>query len=314
MVEAIQRAVDFSEQRLAELRKSISDIVPPEQLVITVGSYARREASASSDLDYYTILQDDVDASVASSWDDPLRQHISDVVGTLPSAQGAFAANVKQSELLNNYGGSRDSNETITRRMLYLLEGEHLTCQDKFLFLRNKIIRRYVANTPRDHQLAFYLLNDVIRYWRTLAVDYADKTFGTSNPKPWPVRNIKLIFSRKLIYASGLFSVALTADRSEAEKISILEAMFNKTPLERIKYVSGDNCSRRLLEMYSFFLEEIGDPEKRHHLDSLTVENATCDPVFRKLKNEGHYFSRELMGTFTKTFHSSHPIHMAVIF
>ena len=49
-------------------------------------------------------------------------------------------------------------------------------------------------------------------------------------------------------------------------------------------------------------------------VDGLNREERNSDPTFRELKNEGHYFSRELMGLFHKTFHLSHPIHMAVTF
>lgn len=308
----IDSAKAFSEARLAELRNELRDIIPSDQLVVTCGSYARREASAASDMDFYAILPDDSDGEPA--WTSGLRSMVARIIGKLPAQDGAFAANIRGSELLENYGGSRDSNVTITRRMLYLLEGEYLTNHESFLDTRRAIIERYVGNTPSDHQIAFYLLNDIIRYWRTMAVDYADKTYGATNPKPWAIRNIKLVFSRKLIYASGLFSVALTADRTREKKIDILEMLFGMTPIERIKYICGDSSSKRLLEMYDVFLEETAKPEVRSHLDTLDRDARTDDPVFRDLKNEGHYFSRELMGLFHRTFHASHPIHMAVVF
>jgi hypothetical protein len=310
----IDEAITFSNSKLFELRESLGALVPPEQLVVTCGSYARREASSASDMDYYSILGDNAESMETPSWDPDLQTEIKNKVGKLPSAQGAFATNISERELLENYGGYNDSNATITRRMLYLLEGDYLTCPEKFRTLRRKIIERYVDHTPGDHQLAFYLLNDIVRYWRTLAVDYADKTYGAEKPKPWAIRNIKLIFSRKLIYASGLFSVALTADRIKEDKIKILEEMFNFTPLDRLKQISGANVVEQLFQMYSFFLEQLADNSIREHLDGLSLENGRTDPIFRRLKNEGHYFSRELMGVFTRTFHASHPIHMGVIF
>ena len=122
------------------------------------------------------------------------------------------------------------------------------------------------------------------------------------------------MFSRKLIYASGLFSVALTADRLKEDKIEILEKMFSITPIERIKYVCGESSSKRLFEMYEFFLVELSQANVREHLERLPRSEKATDPTFRRLKNEGHYFSRELMNLFHRTFHASHPIHMAVIF
>jgi predicted nucleotidyltransferase len=310
----IARAKKFSDVRLGEVRSALSSLIPAGELIVTCGSYARREASEASDMDYYTVLNEGSDASKATEWSAALAAEVERSIGKLPSAEGAFAANITRSQLLKNYGGSRDSNESITRRMLYLLEGEYLTEESLFHDIRREIIERYVDNTPGDHQVAFYLLNDVIRYWRTMAVDYAEKTYGASNPKPWAIRNIKLVFSRKLIYASGIFSIALTADRTKENKVNILESLFKMTPIDRIKYVCGESSSERLLQMYSYFLDQIGDPAVRAELDILKNEDRAGSKIFRDLKNEGHYFSRELMGLFQRTFHASHPIHMAVVF
>jgi predicted nucleotidyltransferase len=304
---------DFSEQKLRELRSKLSSNVPPGELVVTCGSYARREAVADSDLDFYSVSPADT-GEEKPEWYGRLEAAVLDVVGKLPSRTGAFSAVIPTTELLKNYGGSEDTNESITRRMLYLLEGEFLTEEEKFISLRRNILERYVSNTPRDHQLAFYLLNDIIRYWRTLAVDYAHKTHGAEEIKPWAIRNVKLVFSRKLIYASGLFAVALTADRREVDKVDILEMLFSMTPIERIRYVSGEPQSTRLFQIYDMFLDRMSEDTVRHHLENLPLEERTTDQIFREIKNEGHYFSRELMGLFQRTFHASHPIHMGVVF
>lgn len=311
---AIQEAHDFSESRVRDLRAALSTIVPAGELVVTCGSYARKEACPSSDLDYYSILTDKA-AQSDCPWAQQVQEVISTQIGKMPSAEGAFAQNIARSDIMKNFGGPDDSNATITRRMLYLLEATYLNNENLFKEIRKDIITKYVANTPRDHQIAFYLLNDLVRYWRTIAVDYANKTSSSSSKKPWAIRNIKLVYSRKLIYASGLFSIALTADRKCDKKIDLLDYLFSLTPLERIKYVCGEPHSKRLFELYSMFLENISKDNTREALDLLkNREDGDKSDIYRQLKNEGHYFSRELMGLLQSTFHSSHPIHMAVIF
>lgn len=303
----------FSNQKLQELRTSLSSVIPAGELVVTCGSYARREAVLASDLDFYSVTSSTAKGD-KPKWFSQLEKAVTEVIGKLPSRDGAFSEIIKTNQLLKDYGGSNDTNKSITRRMLYLLEGEYLTEENTFRELRRNIIERYVGNTPRDHQIAFYLLNDIIRYWRTMAVDYADKTYGAEKAKPWAIRNVKLVFSRKLIYASGLFSVALTADRREVAKVDMLTQLLSMTPVDRIAYVCGEAQSKRLFEIYDNFLDRMADPTVREHLEHLPLSERTCDAVFRDIKNEGHYFSRELMGVFHRTFHTAHPIHMAVIF
>jgi hypothetical protein len=82
--------------------------------------------------------------------------------------------------------------------MLLLLEGEWLVNEAGFHSLRREILQRYIGDKMTDHQLSLFLLNDVIRYYRTMAVDYEFKTNEGDKPKPWGIRNIKLVFSRKL--------------------------------------------------------------------------------------------------------------------
>ncbi len=309
----LSKARAFSDDRLTQLRSSLATVCSPEDVIVTCGSYARRDATASSDLDYF-IIGPDVNAAALEPVNKAIVAEIDRIVGKRPSADGAFASNIGEDELLQNYGGSKDSNDAITRRMLFLLEGDYLNNESKFHDLRTQIIARYVDETPLDHQLAFYLLNDLVRYWRTLAVDYADKTYGQANPKPWAIRNAKLVFSRKLIYASGLFAVALTCDRQRDAKVEILNFLFSMPPIDRLRYICGDAATQRAAELYYFFIGKMDDEDVREHLEKLPRENKGTDSIFRSIKNEGHYFSRELFGLFEKTFHSSHPIHMAVVF
>ncbi len=68
----------------------------------------------------------------------------------------------------------------------YLEEDNHLLTRDG---------KRY--RVPR------FLLNDIVQFWRTMAVDFASKQRDRAG-KGWGLRNAKLRMSRKLIFASGL--------------------------------------------------------------------------------------------------------------
>jgi len=197
--------------------------------------------------------------------------------------------------------------------MLFLLEGEWLANPIGLKAIRRSILERYIGPKISDHQLALFLLNDIIRYYRTIAVDYEFKTGEGPTPKPWGIRNIKLVFSRKLLYASGLFSVAKTADHAWEEKIEILESLFELPVIDRMIKICGRPRMDTLLRSYDHFLSRLEDPTVREKLKSLKRDDRD-DLLFRNLKNEGHNFTRELMKLFEATFDSTHPIHRAVVF
>ncbi len=316
---AIDRAKSYSEERLVALRERIANLVPASETVLTCGSYARREASTESDIDFFVITQqpDPTDGkhfeADALPWFDGLKAAINEVVPIGPAEGGAFSNVESRDAMLHNIGGEQDNNAKMTRRMLFLLEGEWLFNAEGLRAIRRQILERYIGSGISDHQLALFLLNDIIRYYRTMAVDYEFKTGEGPTPKPWGIRNIKLIFSRKLLYASGLFSVGKTADRAWARKIDLLEALFDLPVIDRMVAICGQAKIEALLTSYDHFLQRLEEPHVRERLKNLKRESRE-DPLFRELKNEGHNFTRELMKLFEETFDSTHPIHRAVIF
>lgn len=315
-MDAYSQAKIFSEKKLAELRSSLVDIVPASEVVVTCGSYARREASRSSDIDFFIITDAELSSFAEENadsvaWVDSVRTAVGKIVPIEPAGGGAFSQFESRHAMLHNIGGSADSNEKFTRRMLFLLEGEWLFNADKFKKIRRQILERYISDKITDHQLTLFLLNDIIRYYRTIAVDYEFKAF--EGDKPWAIRNIKLIFSRKLLYVSGLFSVGLTADLRHDLKIERLEALFEMPALDRMREICGEARMVDVIACYNRFLDRLADEEYRKNLIALPKEGRS-DPVFRDLKNEGHHFTRELMKLFEVTFDTTHPIRRAVIF
>jgi predicted nucleotidyltransferase len=308
---AIERSRKFSETKLTDLRSRLAEVIPPEEVVLTCGSYARREASGASDIDFFIITQ--VSETHKLPWVEKAKAMIDEIIPIEPAASGAFANVEMRDSMLRNIGGDNDSNQKITRRMLFLLEGEWLFNASGLKSVRRQIIEHYIRSSMTDHQLALFLLNDIIRYYRTIAVDYEFKTVEGEKPKPWGIRNIKLVFSRKLLYASGLFSVAMTADRSREEKVSVLERLFELPVIDRLIDICGLARMVPVLNCYDHFLAKLEDTEIRTRLNGLRRDQRD-DPVFRDLKNEGHHFTRELLKLFEGTFDSTHPIRKAVVF
>jgi Nucleotidyltransferase domain len=195
MTKAIERAKDYSEIKLAELRQHLENIAPPGEVILTCGSYARREASDESDIDFFIITsspasppEPQADKSELA-WVESVKESINAVVPVEPSEGGAFFKVEDGDAMLRNIGGEDDNNAKITRRMLLLLEGEWLFNPRGLQNIRRQMLERYIGKHVSDHRIALFLLNDIVRYYSTVAVDYEFKTVEGEKPKPWRIRN-----------------------------------------------------------------------------------------------------------------------------
>src|SRR5687767_9425350 len=116
----------YSETVLGELRDILADRLAGEDILLTNnGSFARREACPLSDLDFFIICRSGDEQRVQALREKVL-PHIARVVPKPPAAGGAFATVEALDTMLANIGGQHDPNAKITRRMLFLLEGEWL--------------------------------------------------------------------------------------------------------------------------------------------------------------------------------------------
>lgn len=302
----IQKAKVYSDEKIKELRDVLQTLDLDKGIaIVAVGSIARREASEQSDLDYFVITTSEVDNK-------SIRTHVSSVLSSAgirePSSTGAFAKAVARDEFLSSIGGNEESNDELTRRMLFLLESEWLYGEEIYEELISAMIDCYIKDSITPHQLARFFLNDLIRYYRTICVDFEYKT-GTLG-KSWGDRNIKIMFSRKLLYFSGVISSAETTQSAFSHKREILGKLFRLTPMERIEEVCGVNAEKAL-KQYDEFLGWLSDVETREFLAGVSKE-AQCDR-FREMKNAGHHFSWELELLLRNTYAGTHPIHQALV-
>ena len=131
-----------------------------------------------------------------------------------------------------------------------------------------------------------FLLNDIVRFWRTMAVDFASKQRDRAGAG-WGLRNAKLRMSRKLIFASGLlvcFSANLDSelnDQISTDRDDIKLKLINhirdyvrKTPLEILaksmeQYKVPEVIAKDLFGAYAEFLGILDDEKSREALKAL---------------------------------------------
>jgi hypothetical protein len=160
-----------------------------------------------------------------------------------------------------------------------------------------------------------FLQNDIARYWRTVAVDFAYKRRDRAG-KGWALRTAKLRLSRKLTYAAGLVACfrcselqasgaepeILDAARRGARVVEDLEGILEHTPLEilasaYLQFQKFDSA-RKLLAAYDGFLGILDDKDFRDHLDELPQEQVAEDSRFKKVRELGHEFQTALNDLF----------------
>jgi len=305
----IRAAKEYSGQIIKSLREALGVTSAERSIsIVIVGSLARGEASSFSDLDYFLVSDgNEVSGQVTQ---DNVVIAAKNIGLREPSAGGAFGGMVSRSNLLDIIGGEGDSNSALTRRMLFLLESDWIGGRTLYDAILTEAVERYISEKITQHQIARFLLNDLIRYYRTICVDFEFKTVSVG--KSWGDRNIKLMFSRRLLYFSGVLAVAATAQSAWLEKRRVLSRLLCMTPIERIQDICGDSASQ-LLDSYNDFLGWMADATSRKLLSETTSDKLSHSEAFREMKNAGHHFSWHLERLLQRTFASSHPIHQALI-
>ena len=114
----VSKAQKFSLETLNKLRNDTRKMSLGDDIMVsTAGSYARHEASEQSDIDFSAFH---VHGAVVPA--QALEDCIKGVVSIEPAEGGTFGRSHDISELIENFGGTKETNASLTRRLLFLLE------------------------------------------------------------------------------------------------------------------------------------------------------------------------------------------------
>lgn len=286
----------FSEQRFSMLRQSLEkaeEICADRACVYATGSFGRGEASAYSDIDLFIV----------SLWNEAKREshlsklkeivlkaeliHASERLEFPPFSQdGRFLQQHSERKLIEATGDPKDDFEnTFTARLLLLLESQPLTARPVHSKIIDDVIAKYWSEYSRHSEcfMPGFLANDILRYWRTLCLNYEANTSNETAEQVSKRRldNYKLKHSRMLTCYSALLVLLHIFVKNGTVTVEDAQRMVYQTPTERIGWLAADtdapdvsHALEALLEKYERFLEVTNkskDDLRRLFSDPLSV-------------------------------------------
>lgn len=298
--------------------------LPDNVAIVAYGSLAREEWTQGSDVDWTLLIDGPVDAALFQ-----IALEIKDRLAQLgyppPGATGTFGSMASSHELVHRIGGIEDTNRNLTRRILLLLESTSIN-EGANDVVRSRVLRqlllRYISLDPSLSWLSKprwrvprFLLNDVVRFWRTMAVDYASKKWEDPEGK-WALRNAKLRFSRKLLFAKGLL-LCFECDRGvlsplpesysdgnelASHMIERCSHYANATAVEVLgtaaRAFNNAETARLLFLSYDRFIALLNDEDARTSLEKLRFEEANTNEYFVEIREQSKQFQKGLESLF----------------
>jgi hypothetical protein len=218
--------------------------------------------------------------------------------GRPPGTEETFGKQVWLADLRDKIGRDGDSNANLTRRMLFVFESVPLCGDETYVQARRALLQGYLDANVKDHRPPRFLLNDLIRYWRTIAVDFESKMRARKG-QGWGLGNAKLRLSRKALFAGSLLPVLECYRYAAGDMLGYLEQRVSLPPLDRIADAFVDHAAvdtgARALAAYDEFLSILDDGEQRRELQELDVRQGRSSPVFARVAELGKQFESGLL-------------------
>ncbi len=297
--------------------------------LVAFGSLARQEASRlESDLDHAVLAFSTVEVPEHIQEYRHAAKLVCQRTGLKPpGASRIFGGLISGAELVNRIGLDDDTNRTHTQRMLFLEESVPIVGIDQHKATTRAILKRYLVDYRTDglekRGVPRFLLNDIVRYWRTIAVDYQAKRWDELNPfadtgsdqdeKPkWGMRYIKLRSSRKLAFCGSLVAVLMPRLYQQEVTEALLGEQFEIPSLARVAHLvdvldhdDDRDALRRILELADWFAGRFADSDFRDDVNGVQHPRQPGDnPAF----NEARTQTDHLQNALERLFQSKHSL------
>jgi predicted nucleotidyltransferase len=319
----VEYCLQFSDERLRKINSRLSPVLGAQGkkfVIVVAGSLGRKEAHDTSDVDAF-VLKCGLTRPKDQSKAEKLLSNLSNVirmedVGLRMASAGAFSNVASLEDLVRNIGGKRETNDILTRRMVLLVEGRGLGRTQLFNQAKRRILLTYLRDLqPVRDRRPIFLINDLIRYYRTICVDHEYKKNEAG--KPWAVRLTKLRHSRKVFYFSALLPLLESMFVNSQERLRWIQSQFlDFTPLERVILFLHKYGKRRhwdLLTHYNTFLEFMASKERREELDCISFDRRDKHRAYVRMRDNAREFRSLFVDFVASVRHWRDPIEKYVL-
>lgn len=261
--------MEYSKEKLSALEKALEEAAEfkkiPEFTIYAVGSFGRHEGGENSDIDTFFISNAaDLHQQRLGLAKIQMFSKFIEIAEGLDfpevSNDGQFLEVLSSHEMLGKFGAPEDDYANLfTARMLLLLESKPIFGKQEYKKLLKSVIDTYFRDF-KGHEKNFHptiLLNDIVRYWKTLCLNYENKRLVSDSRNPeekqkFKIKNLKLKFSRVVTCYSTIAIVCKQGNSLNPEKF---QEICELTPIQRLEGACEARQFETLKQQYVEFLD-----------------------------------------------------------
>ena len=256
---ALSKRKEDAKKRLTDVRKAFAKhaglYTDYDAFIYCAGSLGRDDIGSQSDLDLFLVTTRGKNEAKRLTEIRLLSSAI-EVNERLEygpfSNDGEFLKVYSIDEMLTGVGAPYDDSENLfTARMLLLLESKYILGELDYEKALNRTIGHYFRDSVGKKSFRpLFLLNDLLRYWRTLCLNYEQRR--SDQTRSWRKKNINLKFSRMLT----VFGTILSIVAEQMHSADCIVDLVHLTPHERFSRGLDALNDPSMLEDYEQFLDD----------------------------------------------------------